>query len=162
MLWLFVGAAEAAKPAAHDPRLHPQSRQRPAPQHHTMAINTTAARSPASRLASLPQKTGAALAVAVVGAAGAAKPAARDPRLLPHSGKSTAAPNGGDQHGRCKVTGFATPVAPTQAKAAAAFVGAASAVSPVQAPHPNPEAQLLIGKNARPCSAKTSILSTTY
>ena len=112
-----VGAAGAAKPAPHDPRLLPQSRQKPAPQRHTMVTNTTAARSPASRLASLPQKRGAAAAVALalVGAAEAAKPAAHDPRLHPHSGKSTAAPHDGDRCGRCKVTSIATPVAPTKA-----------------------------------------------
>ncbi len=57
-----------------------------------MAIITAAARSPASRLPSLPQKRGAALDVAVdvVGAAEAAKPAPHDPRLLPQSRQSPA------------------------------------------------------------------------
>ena len=80
-----VGAAGAAKPAVQDPWRCPQSGQRSDPQRRTMAIDTAAASLPASRLASLPQKRGGALDV--VGAAGAAKPAAQDPWRCLQSGQ---------------------------------------------------------------------------
>ena len=130
-----------------------------------MATNTAAARSPASRLKPLPQKRGAAVAVAValVGATQVAKPAAHDPRLLPQSGQSPASQRPTMATNTVVARSPASRLASLlQKRGGGRFCRSGFSREPGPDTHPQPEARLLIGKNAQPHGAKMTIISIAY